>query len=59
MGLDSAALQQLLKAGDSHLDIYGNEIEDALGDYRIDPAGDVYELHSPDTEVPHLGPPIS
>lgn len=36
------------------LDVYGNEIEDAIGDYRIDPRGDVYESHSPDTEVPRL-----
>jgi hypothetical protein len=40
-----------------HVDLYGNEIEDALGDYRIDPRGDVYESHSPDTEVTHLSPP--
>jgi len=58
MALDSEALQQLLKAGEPHLDIYGNEIEDALGDYRIDPAGDVYERHSPETEVARLGPPL-
>lgn len=36
------------------VDVYGNEIEDAIGDYRIDPRGDVYESHSPDTEVPRL-----
>ena len=36
------------------VDVYGNEIQDAIGDYRIDPRGDVYESHSPDTEVLHL-----
>jgi len=59
MALDSDSLQELLDAGDPHLDLYGNEIEDAVSDYRIDPAGAVYERHAPDTEVPHLGPPIS
>jgi hypothetical protein len=39
-------------------DVYGNVIEDALGDYRIDPRGDVYENHSPDTEVTRLKSPI-
>ena len=40
------------------IDVYGNEIEDAVGDYRIDTLGDVYERHSPDTEVPRLSPPV-
>jgi hypothetical protein len=39
------------------VDVYGNEIEDAVGDYRIDPGGDVYENHSPDTEVTRLNAP--
>lgn len=42
-----------------HLDVYGNEIEDAITDYRVDTQGAIYERHSPETEVPHLGPPIS
>lgn len=45
-------------AAEPHFDLYGNEIEDAVGDYRIDPRGDVYERHSPDTEVPRLPPPV-
>jgi len=48
-----------MKAAVPHLDVYGNEIEDALTDYRIDPAGDIYERHSPETEVARLGPPVS
>ena len=39
------------------VDVYGNEIDDAIGDYRIDPRGDVYESHSPDTEVTRLNGP--
>jgi hypothetical protein len=38
------------------LDLYGNEIDEAVGDYRVDPAGDLYERHSPDTAVLTLGP---
>jgi hypothetical protein len=57
--VDSEALQQLLKSAAPHLDVYGNEIEDAMTDYRIDPAGDIYERHSPETEVARLGPPVS
>ena len=40
------------------LDVYGNEIQDAITDYRIDTGGVMYEEHSPDTEVPHLSPPL-
>ena len=43
----------------SHLDVYGNKIDAAVGDYRVDLSGNIYEEHSPNTEVPHLGPPIS
>ena len=39
------------------LDLYGNEIESAVGDYRIDVRGDIYERHSPDTEVTRLKAP--
>jgi hypothetical protein len=39
------------------VDLYGNEVENAIGDYRIDFDGEVYERHSPDTEVARLGSP--
>jgi hypothetical protein len=38
------------------LDVYGNEIDEAIGDYRVDPRGDTYESHSPDTALLKLGP---
>ena len=41
------------------LDLLGNEVEDAVADYRIDLGGDVYERHSPETAVPRLGSPSS
>ena len=37
-------------------DLYGNEVDDAVGEYLIDPRGDVYEQHAPDTAVLKLGP---
>ena len=42
---------------DPRVDLLGNEIEDAVADYRIDLGGDVYETHSPDTAVARLGSP--
>jgi hypothetical protein len=39
------------------MDMYGNPIETAIGDYRIDQRGEMYERHSPDTAVPRLGVP--
>jgi hypothetical protein len=40
------------------IDVFGNEVDEAVGDYRVDVRGDLYERHSPDTEVPKLPPPI-
>jgi len=42
----------------SGIDVFGNEVDEAVGDYRVDVRGDLYERHSPDTEVPKLRPPI-
>jgi hypothetical protein len=39
------------------VDLYGNEIERAVGDYRIDFRGDIYETHAPDTAITELGAP--
>ena len=39
------------------LDRYGNEIDNAMGEYRVDSIGEMYERHSPDTALPHLFPP--
>ena len=46
-------------ASEPRVDLYGNEVEEAVGDYRIDVRGDVYERHSPDTEVTQLAAPCS
>ena len=36
------------------IDLNGNEIDDAVGDYRIDRRGELYERHAPDTALLHL-----
>jgi hypothetical protein len=39
-------------------DLYGNEVTDAVARYRFDDAGSLYEVHSPQTELPRLASPI-
>lgn len=39
------------------VDLYGNEIDNALGAYGIDNRGDLYERHSPGTKVTRLAAP--
>ena len=36
------------------VDLNGNQIDDAVGDYRIDRRGELYERHAPDTALLHL-----
>jgi hypothetical protein len=44
---------------ESATDLYGNEVTDAVAKYKLDAEGSLYELHSPKTELPHLGSPKS
>jgi hypothetical protein len=44
---------------DPRVDLLGNEVENAVADYRIDRGGSVYERHSPETAVARLGSPTS
>ena len=44
-------------AVEPRFDLNGNEIDDAVGDYRIDARGEMYELHAPDTALLHLSAP--
>jgi hypothetical protein len=41
------------------LDLYGNDVNEAVATYRLDAAGSLYEAHSPQTQLPQLGPPKS
>lgn len=38
-------------------DFHGNEVERAVGDYRVDVRGNLYEGHPPVTPRPRLGTP--
>ena len=44
---------------DGVADLYGNEITPAVAKYSFDATGSLYELHSPQTELPRLGSPKS
>ena len=46
-------------AVDGFVDMYGNEVTDAIATYTFDRRGSLYELHSPQTELPRLGIPKS
>lgn len=39
------------------VDLNGNEVDAAVGDYRIDRRGEMYERHAPDTALLHLSAP--
>ena len=41
------------------VDAYGHEVTNAVAEYSLDPAGDLYELHAPQIELPRLGSPKS
>jgi hypothetical protein len=41
------------------VDFYGNEVTAAVATYKLDGSGALYELHSPQTELPQLPPPKS
>lgn len=43
----------------SSADLYGNDVSDAVAQYKFDGTGALYELHSPQTEVARLPSPKS
>ena len=46
-----------LLEGKTRTTLDGDDINDAIATYGIDDAGNLYEVHSPHTEVPSLGGP--
>jgi hypothetical protein len=40
-------------------DLYGNDVSDAVAKYKSDRSGNVYEEHSPHTEMPKPKPPTT
>jgi len=57
-GADRASQQDEKRDG-SAIDLYGNDVSDAVAKYKLDATGSLYELHSPQTELPRLGSPKS
>ena len=51
-------LDELLE-GETRTALQGDEVSEALATYGIDGAGNLYEVHSPETEVPKLGRPTT
>jgi hypothetical protein len=47
------------EAADGFVDLYGNEVTEAIATYTFDQSGSLYELHSPQTALPRLGIPKS
>jgi hypothetical protein len=41
------------------VDLYGNEVTNAIAKYSLDSSGALYEEHAPDVELPQLGIPKS
>jgi len=40
-------------------DLYGNDVASAVAKYSFDATGSLYEVHSPQTELPRLASPKS
>jgi hypothetical protein len=56
---DETRTEREPETGDGFTDLYGNEVSDAIATYTFDRSGSLYELHSPQTELPRLGIPES
>lgn len=48
-----------LLQGETRTTLQGDDINDAIATYGIDEGGNLYEVHSPHTEVPSLGGPTT
>jgi hypothetical protein len=57
--LSHAAAAARNAADDEGVDAYGNDVTSAVAEYSLDATGALYERHSPQTEIPHLGSPTS
>jgi hypothetical protein len=56
---NEASAQETSPDADGPVDLYGNEVTDAIAKYKFDATGSLYETHSPQTELPRLGSPKS
>jgi hypothetical protein len=51
------APREILDEAGRRIDLRGNEITRPVARYRVDARGTLYEVHSPQTEVPRLKAP--
>lgn len=54
---ESSTIERRAEPNQSRVDLDGNDVNRAVGDYRIDARGDMYQRHAPDTALLRLGPP--
>jgi hypothetical protein len=54
-GADASAMDD---DAPQRLDVRGNEIARPVARYQVDERGSLYEVHSPETEVPRLKAPL-
>ena len=54
-GADASAINN---DAPQRLDVRGNEIARPVARYQVDERGSLYEVHSPETEVPRLKAPL-
>lgn len=57
--LDDSTAPAASVDADGQRDLNGNDVTDAVATYRLGADGNLYEAHSPQTELPKLGPPKS
>ncbi len=56
---DPASVEDDEAAQGGQIDIQGDEVKPAVATYGVDRTGNLYEIHSPMTEVPRLASPVS
>jgi hypothetical protein len=56
---DAPGVRDPLDDSQGNVDLYGNDVTDAVAQYKFDGTGALYELHSPQTEVARLPSPKS
>jgi hypothetical protein len=56
---DAADFHDPIDDSQGSVDLYGNDVTDAVAQYKFDGTGILYELHSPQTEVARLPSPQS
>ena len=57
LDIGTPALPQRDDWAQPRVDLNGNEVDAAVGDYRVDRRGEMYERHAPDTALIHLSSP--